>query len=89
MIGLIFAVLAILLGKDVVSVLNLLPMAVLGVLLVFAGSQLTLAVMDLENRKDFFIAALILGITLASNLAAGFIAGMIIAWILKWKKLTV
>ncbi len=89
MIGLIFAVLAILFGKDIVSVLNLLPMAVLGVLLVFAGAQLTLTIMDLDKRKDFFVATLILGITLASNLAAGFIAGMIVAQILKWGKLTV
>jgi SulP family sulfate permease len=64
-------------------------MAILGVLLVFAGAQLTLTIMDLDNRKDFFVATLILGITLASNLAAGFIAGMIVAWILKWEKLTV
>ena len=64
-------------------------MAVLGVLLIFAGSQLTLTIMDLENRKDFFITTLILGITLASNLAAGFIAGMIVVWALKWDKLTV
>ena len=89
MIGLIFAVLAILFGKDIVSVLNLLPMAVLGVLLVFAGAQLTLTIMDLDKRKDFFVATLILGITLASNLAAGFIAGLIVAQILKWEKLTV
>jgi len=89
MIGLFFAGLAILLGDGIVSVLNLLPMAILGVLLVFAGAQLTLTIMDLEGRKDFFIATLILGITLASNLAAGFIAGMIVAWILKWEKLTV
>jgi len=89
MIGLIFAVLAIFFGKDIVSVLNLLPMAVLGVLLVFAGAQLTLTIMDLDKRKDFFVATLILGITLASNLAAGFIAGMIVAQILKWEKLTV
>ncbi len=89
MIGLIFAGLAILLGQNIISVLNLLPMAVLGVLLVFAGSQLTLTVMDLDSRKDFFVATLILGITLASNLAAGFIAGMIVAQILKWERLSV
>jgi SulP family sulfate permease len=64
-------------------------MSILGVLLIFAGSQLTLTVMDLDSRKDFFVATLILGITLASNLAAGFIAGMIVAQILKWEKLTV
>ncbi len=89
MIGLIFLLLALFLGNNVMSVLNLLPMAVLGVLLLFAGSQLTLTVMDLDSRKDFFVAALILGITLASNLAAGFLSGLIVAHILKWEKLTV
>ncbi len=89
MIGLIFAVLALVLGSDVINVLNLLPMSILGVLLVFAGSQLTLTVMDLDSRKDFFVATLILGITLASNLAAGFIAGMLVAQVLKWEKLSV
>jgi len=61
----------------------------LGTLLVFAGSQLTLTVMDLDQRKDYFVATLILGITLASNLAAGFITGMIVAQLLKWEKLSV
>jgi len=89
MIGLIFAVLAVLLGENIISVLNLLPMAILGVLLVFAGSQLTLTIMDLSTRKDYFVATLILGITLAANLAAGFIAGMVVAQILKWEKLSV
>ena len=88
-IGLIFLILALALGSKVINVLYLLPMAVLGVLLVFAGSQLTLTVMDLNSRKDFFVATLILGITLASNLAAGFIAGMIVAHILKWERLSV
>jgi SulP family sulfate permease len=89
MIGGIFAVLALVLGENIISVLNLLPMAILGVLLVFAGSQLSLTIMDLTSRKDYFVATLILGITLASNLAVGFIAGMIVAWILKWDKLSV
>ncbi|MEJ2167778.1 MAG: putative sulfate/molybdate transporter [Desulfobacterales bacterium] len=89
MIGLLFAALAILLGENIVSVLNLLPMSILGVLLVFAGSQLTLTIMDLDNRKDYYVATLILGITLASNLAAGFIAGMIVAQLLRWNKLSV
>jgi len=89
MIGLLFVALAILLGDDIIVLLNLLPLSILGVLLVFAGSQLTLAIMDLKHRKDYFVATLILGITLASNLAAGFIAGMGVALLLKWKKLSV
>jgi SulP family sulfate permease len=81
--------LAVLLGNNIVSFLNLLPMSILGVLLMFAGAQLTLTIMDLDRRKDYFVAILILGITLASNLAAGFIAGMVIAHLLKWEKLAV
>ena len=64
-------------------------MSILGVLLVFAGAQLTLTIMDLETRKDYFVATMILGITLASNLAAGFIVGMVTARLLKWEKLSV
>jgi sulfate permease, SulP family len=45
--------------------------------------------MDLNTRKEYFTATLILGITLASNLAAGFIAGMVIAHLLRWEKLSV
>jgi SulP family sulfate permease len=89
MIGTIFLVLAVFLGDDIVGLFNLLPMSILGVLLVFAGSQLTLTIMDLNRRKDYFVATLILGITLASNLAAGFIAGMIVAQLLRWDKLSV
>ena len=89
LIGLVFLALALILGKDIVSFFNLLPLSILGILLVFAGAQLTLTIMDLENRKEYFVATMILGITLAANLAAGFIAGMVIAQLLRWKKLSV
>jgi SulP family sulfate permease len=88
-IGLIFVVLAVVLGDRILSLLNLLPMAVLGILLVFAGSQLALTVMDLDNRKEYFVAILILGITLASNLAAGFVVGIAAEHMLRWRKLSV
>ncbi len=89
MIGLIFVALAVFLGGNIVSLFNLLPMSILGVLLIFAGSQLVLTLMDLDSRKDYFVATLILGITLASNLAAGFITGVILAQLLRWEKLSV
>lgn len=89
MIGVLFMGLAIIFGNSIVQVFNLIPMSILGVLLIFAGAQLTLAMMDLDQRKDYFVATLILGITLASNLAAGFIAGMIFAHVLRWEKLSV
>ncbi len=88
-IGLSFVFLAVLLGDNIIGFLNLLPLSILGVLLVFAGGQLALTIMDLENRKDYFVAMLILSISLASNLAAGFITGIIIAHALKWKRLSI
>ena len=89
MIGAIFAALALLLGDHIISIFSLLPMSILGILLIFAGSQLTLTVMDLEGRKEYFVATLMLGITLASNLAAGFVIGIAVAHLLKWKRLSV
>lgn len=88
-IGSLFLGLALLLGNHIVAIVNLIPMSILGVLLIFAGSQLALAFTELDNRKDFFIALLILGITLASNMAAGFIIGIVFANVMKWKRLSI
>jgi SulP family sulfate permease len=88
-VGFMFLLLAVLLGKDSLWIVNLLPMAVLGVLLLFAGSQLALMVIDMRERKDLFVVLVMLGMTLASNLAAGFIAGIAIAFALKSEKLSV
>ena len=89
MIGLIFVALAILFGTHALSIVYLIPMSVLGVLLLFAGGQLALTVIDMRERKDLFVALVILGITLASNLAVGFIVGIAIAYALKSDRLTV
>ncbi|NNL76799.1 MAG: sulfate permease, partial [Desulfobacterales bacterium] len=88
-IGVIFMALAFLLGSHSLAIINLLPLSVLGILLLFAGSQLALTVLDLQDRKELFVSLVILGITLATNLAAGFIAGVFIAHLLNFKKLTV
>ena len=89
MIGIIFIALALFLGSSIISFFNIIPMAILGILLIFAGSQLTLTILDLDSRKDLFVATLMLGITLASNLAAGFLIGIVIGNVLKWRKLSV
>ena len=65
------------------------PMAALGVLLIFAGAQLALTLLDMQTRKELFVPILILGITLASNLAAGFIAGIVIDRFLRWDRLSI
>ena len=88
-IGAIFVLLAVCFGDQTVSIFQLLPLAVLGVLLVFAGSQLALTVIDLKARKELFVALLMLGITLASNLGAGFIVGMAAAYLLRIRGLQV
>jgi sulfate permease, SulP family len=89
MIGLLFLAFALFLGIHALSVVYLLPMAILGVLLIFAGAQLALTVIDLTARKDLFVSLLILGITLASNLAIGFLAGIVVAYALKSERLKV
>jgi SulP family sulfate permease len=88
-IGSIFIILVVLLGKHMLSILYLVPMSILGVLLLFAGGQLALTIIDLKDRKELFVTLAMLGITLASNLAAGFIAGLIIAYILKSSRMNI
>ncbi|MCB2145201.1 MAG: putative sulfate/molybdate transporter [Deltaproteobacteria bacterium] len=89
MIGAIFIVLALLLGDHLMGVIYLLPMSALGILLIFAGAQLSLTLLDITARKDLFVVILIVGITLASNLAAGFLVGIAGAYALKSEKLNV
>jgi SulP family sulfate permease len=88
-IGTIFVVLALLLGQHALSIFYLLPMSALGVLLIFAGSQLALTLLDMKERKDVFVPLMVVGITLASNLAVGFITGIALAYALKSEKLRV
>ena len=89
MIGGIFVILAILFGQNALIILNLLPLSLLGVLLVFAGAQLALMVNDLTERKDLFVALIMLGITLTVNLAAAFLCGIVIAYVLKSNRIGV
>jgi SulP family sulfate permease len=89
MIGAIFVALAVFLGVHALAVVYLVPMSVLGVLLIFAGSQLALTIIDMKERKDLFVALVMLGITLASNLAIGFVVGLAVAYALKSEKLAI
>jgi len=89
MIGAIFLMLALFLGSHALAVVYLLPMSILGVLLLFAGSQLALTIIDMRERKDLFVALVMLGITLASNLAIGFMVGIAVAYALKSERISV
>ena len=89
MIGIIFIILAIFLGIHALAIINLIPFSVLGILLVFAGTQLSLSIIDIKEQRDLFVSLVMLGITLASNLAIGFGIGIILAHALKSKKITI
>jgi SulP family sulfate permease len=88
-IGAVFVVLALLLGEHLMGVIYLLPMCALGILLIFAGVQLSLTLLDMRTRKEMFVPILVLGITLASNLAAGFLIGIAVAYALKSETLSI
>ena len=87
--GILFLLLAVLLGTHALAVVYLIPMSALGVLLIFAGSQLSLTILDLKGRKDLFVPLMMVGITLASNLAVGFMVGIALAYALKSEKLAI
>ena len=76
-------------GSHALSPVYLVPTAVLGVLLLFAGSQPAITFIDMKERKEMFVALVMLGITLVSNLAVGFISGVAVAYALKSYKLKV
>jgi sulfate permease, SulP family len=88
-IGGLFIFFTLLLGHRILAIFNLIPMAILGVLLLFAGCQLALTILDVRDRKEMFVVVIILGITLASNLAAGFMVGIVVAYLLRSEKLSV
>ncbi len=88
-IGSVFLLSALFLGTQLLFFIHLIPFSVLGVLLVFAGLQLSLAILDVKVRKDLFVVIMILGITLTVNLAIGFLIGIILDHLLKWEKLSV
>jgi sulfate permease, SulP family len=88
-IGAIFILLALLLGDKLMGIIYLLPMSALGILLIFAGAQLSLTLLDMNTRKELFVPICVLGITLASNLAAGFLVGIALSYALRSGKLNV
>lgn len=89
MIGIIFIALAIFLGIHSLAIVNLIPFSVLGILLIFAGTQLSLSIIDIKEQRDLFVSLIMLGITLTLNLAIGFGVGIILAYVLKSKKITI
>ena len=84
LIGGLFIFCALFLGPHMVTLAKLLPLALLGVLLVFSGSQLALTIVDVKERGDLFVVVMIVAFTLAVNLAVGFLVGIVVAWGFKY-----
>ncbi len=89
-IGLIFVAIALAFGKTGLALLALIPQAVLGVLLIFAGLELGLLVRDVDDRNQLFVALFIAGVAVATtNMAVAFGAGMAVTLVLKLGKVEV
>lgn len=88
-IGCIFLALALFFGHDGIILLHLLPMSILGVLLIFAGAQLGLSILDMMNRKHMFVVLLMVTVTLTTNLAWAFLIGICCAYALRSEKTSI
>ncbi len=82
-IGSIFLAIAILFGNSSIELLQLIPFSILGVLLFFAGAELMTMIKDLKDKKEFFVALVMMAITLVSNLAYAFFLGLILHYFIK------
>lgn len=89
MIGAVFVLVGLLVGDEATKLLGILPWSVLGALLIFGGAQLALTLRDVGERRDLFVALIMLGVSLASNLAIGFLVGIGLALAFKYARLEV
>jgi len=88
MIGGIFLLLALGLGKMGIALLAAIPQGILGVLLLFAGLELALLIRDVQNRTDYFITLLVAGIGLATtNMGIAFFIGILVQGLIKWRRI--
>ncbi|MBW2453730.1 MAG: putative sulfate/molybdate transporter [Deltaproteobacteria bacterium] len=85
MIGGLFLTVGVLVGDQAVAVFSLLPLAVLGALLCFAGAQLAMMILDVKERKDLFVVVTMLAVSLVTHLGVGFGVGVALAY---WFKVT-
>jgi SulP family sulfate permease len=90
MIGILFVLIALLFGKIGISLLSTLPNAILGILLLFAGLELALLILDVRGKKNLFVVLIVAGIGFtSSNMALAFFAGIIVLQIIKWRNIKI
>jgi MFS superfamily sulfate permease-like transporter len=77
-------IVGLLLGGTLVQILLHFPVALLGVLLLFAGLELAMACRDQNTRTDAFIMLVVTAVSITDdNAAVGFVCGMVVAILLK------
>lgn len=90
MIGALFVVLALAFGEAGMTLLTLIPNAVLGVLLIFAGLELCPLIRSLKTNEEYFVALLISGIALAvPNMAWAFGIGIAVDILIRKAKIKI
>lgn len=79
-LGVVKLALAVLLGSSLMTLCIAFPASVLGVLLAFAGMELSLVTRDQTGRTDAFVMLLTAGACMGlNNIALGFVMGLSIA----------
>jgi sulfate permease, SulP family len=89
MIGGALLVFGLLAGDHATSLMAVLPFAVMGTLLTFAGAQLALMIRDVRERNDLFVVLVVLAVALATNLAWGFGVGLLLAYAFRSTKMSI
>jgi SulP family sulfate permease len=88
MIGLIFILIALLFGQIAIALLSLIPNAILGTLLLFAGVELAILIKDVTDKNDLFIVIIVAGIGFATtNMGYALIAGYIVEKIITTREI--
>ena len=83
-LGFALVVLALLLGFHLLSLIHLIPLAVVGALLIVTGVRMVLALARLNGLRDVLTAAVVCAVTWGGNLGLGFAGGIIAAWLLRF-----
>lgn len=90
MIGAVLVVMALGFGELGFSLLSMIPNAVLGVLLIFAGLELCPLIRSLKTNEEYFVALLISGISLAvPNMGWAFGIGMAVDFFIRKIKIRI
>jgi MFS superfamily sulfate permease-like transporter len=83
-LGVVKILLAAVFGSSLMTLCQVFPLSVLGVLLAFAGMELALVFRDQTSRSDGFVMLLTTAVCLAlNNLGLGFALGLALAWCLR------